>query len=35
MKEVKVIVESKKQQTIAEGSCSFPFTSQTVMFFTF
>lgn len=35
MTEVKVIVENKKQENIVSGTCSCPFTSQTVMFFTF
>lgn len=35
MKEVKVIVENKKQEAIAKGSCWCPWTSQTVMFINF
>lgn len=35
MTEVKVIVENKKQETIAWEACGCPFTSQTVMFINF
>ncbi len=32
MEEVKVIVENKKQETVALGSCWCPWYTQTVMF---